>query len=140
MSLNESIVEDAALELFAGLGYTTGDGPHLAPGEPSADRANFSDVILPARLRNATHRLNPTILAEAREDALRKGLHIVTPSLTQTNRTFHRLLRDGVPVEYPRPAFMLFRNGHPFVLSESIPPTLLHGVALLNFHSNQTPS
>ena len=25
------------------------------------------------------------------------------PSLVQTNRAFHRMLRDGVPVEYPRP-------------------------------------
>ena len=30
-------------------------------------------------------------------------LRVATPSLTQTNRAFHRLLRDGVPVEYPRP-------------------------------------
>ena len=34
MSLNESIVEDAALEWFGGLGYTIGHGPHMAPGEP----------------------------------------------------------------------------------------------------------
>jgi len=30
-------------------------------------------------------------------------LRLATPSLTQTNRVFHRMLRDGVPVEYPRP-------------------------------------
>ena len=29
-------------------------------------------------------------------------LRVGTPSLTQTNRAFHRMLRDGVPVEYPR--------------------------------------
>jgi type I restriction enzyme R subunit len=34
---------------------------------------------------------------------LRKVLRVGTPSLTQTNRAFHRMLRDGVPVEYPRP-------------------------------------
>lgn len=33
MSLNESIVEDAALEWFGELGYAVGHGPHLAPGE-----------------------------------------------------------------------------------------------------------
>ena len=31
MSLNESIVEDAALEWFGELGYAVGHGPHLAP-------------------------------------------------------------------------------------------------------------
>ena len=38
MNLNESIVEDAALEWFGELGYAVGHGPHLAPGEPSAER------------------------------------------------------------------------------------------------------
>ncbi len=33
MSLNESIIEDAAFELFGELGYAVGNGPHLALGE-----------------------------------------------------------------------------------------------------------
>jgi type I restriction enzyme R subunit len=102
MSLDESIVEDAALEWFGDLGYTVGHGPHLAPGEPAAERASFGEVVLVGRLREAIRRLNPAIPEEAREDALRKVLRVGTPSLTQTNRAFHRMLRDGVPVEYPR--------------------------------------
>ena len=51
MSLNESIIEDAALEWFGELGYAVGHlpaprsatrqagGPHLAPGEPAAEPA-----------------------------------------------------------------------------------------------------
>ena len=103
MILNEAIVENAALEWFGELGYAVGHGPQLAPGEPAAERASFGDVILTGRLRAALQRLNPTIPEEAREEALRKVLRVGTPSLTQTNRAFHRLLRDGVPVEYPRP-------------------------------------
>lgn len=103
MSLNESIVEDAALEWFGELGYAVGHGPHLAPGEPAAERDSFSEVVLVGRLRAAIRRLNPAIPEEAREEALRKVLRVGTPSLTQTNRAFHRMLRDGVPVEYPRP-------------------------------------
>ena len=38
MSLNESIVEDAALEWFGELGYAVGHGPQLAPGEPAGER------------------------------------------------------------------------------------------------------
>lgn len=38
MTLTESIVEDAALEWFGELGYAVGHGPHLAPGEPAAER------------------------------------------------------------------------------------------------------
>ncbi|MCE9520062.1 MAG: type I restriction endonuclease subunit R [Verrucomicrobia bacterium] len=103
MTLNESIVEDAALEWFGELSYAVGHGPHLAPGEPAAERDSFSEVVLVGRLREAIQRLNPDIPDDAREEALRKVLRVGTPSLTQTNRAFHRLLRDGVPVEYPRP-------------------------------------
>ncbi len=103
MSLNESIVEDAALTWFGELGYALGHGPHLAPGESAAERESFGEVVLVRRLREAIQRLNPAIPEEAREEALRKVLRVGTPSLTQTNRAFHRMLRDGVAVEYPRP-------------------------------------
>lgn len=103
MSLNESIVEDAALEWFGELGYAIGHGPHLAPGEPAAERDSFGEVVLVERLRSAIRRLNPAIPEEARGEALRKVLRVGTPALVQTNRAFHRMLRDGVPVEYHRP-------------------------------------
>lgn len=56
MSLNESIVEDAALEWFGELGYAVGHGPRLAPGEPAAERNSFSEVSLVGRLRDAIRR------------------------------------------------------------------------------------
>ena len=34
---------------------------------------------------------------------MRKVLRVANSSLVQTNRVFHRMLRDGVDVEYPRP-------------------------------------
>ena len=46
MSLNESIVEDAALTWFGELGYAIGHGPHMAPGEPAAERDSFADVVM----------------------------------------------------------------------------------------------
>ena len=103
MSFNESTVEDAALTWFGELGYSVGHGPHIAPGEPAAERVSFGEVVLLGRLREAIRRLNPAIPGEAQDEALRKVLRVGTPSLTQTNRAFHRMLRDGVEVEYPRP-------------------------------------
>ncbi len=102
MNLNESIVEDAALEWFGELGYEVGHGPHIAPGEPAAERDSFGEVVLVGRLREALRRLNPAIPEEAREEALRKVLRVGVPSLTQTNRDFHQMLRDGVDVVYKR--------------------------------------
>ncbi|MFM8323964.1 MAG: type I restriction endonuclease, partial [Pirellulaceae bacterium] len=103
MSLNESIVENAALDWFGELGYAVGQGPHIAPGEPAAERNSYGEVVLVERLREAIRRLNPAIPEDAREEALRKVLRVGTPALVQTNRAFHQMLRDGVPVEYPRP-------------------------------------
>ncbi len=102
-SLNESHVEDAALEWFGELGYAVGHGPHLAPGEAAAERDSFGEVVLVGSLREAIRRLNPAIPEVARDEALRKVLRVGTPALVQTNRAFHQMLRDGVPVEYPRP-------------------------------------
>jgi len=44
--INESIVEDAALEWFGALGYAVAHGPHLAPGEPAAERVSFQAELL----------------------------------------------------------------------------------------------
>ena len=70
MSLNESIVEDAALEWFGELGYAVGHGPHLAPGEPAAERDSFGEVVLVGHLRGAIRRLNPAISSIARATEL----------------------------------------------------------------------
>ena len=103
MSLHESDVEAAALDWFGELGYAVAHGPRLAPGEAAAERESFGEVVLVGRLSEAIRRLNPAIPDEARQEALRKVLRVGTPSLVQSNRAFHRMLRDGVPVEYPRP-------------------------------------
>ena len=65
MSLNESIVEEAALEWFGDPGYAVGHGPQLAPGEPAAERQFFGEVVLVGRSREAIRRLNPAIPEEA---------------------------------------------------------------------------
>ena len=103
MPLTESTVEDAALTWFQELGYASEHGPLMAPGEPAAERESYSDVMLVGRLRDAIARLNPSIPEAAREEALRKVLLLDGAGLIGNNRSFHRLLRDGVPVEYKRP-------------------------------------
>jgi type I restriction enzyme, R subunit len=101
-SLNESSVEETALSWFKELSYAIAHAPHLAPGEIATERSSFSDVVLVGRLRDAITRLNPAIPSDAREEALRKVLRHDAPSVVGNNRAFHRMLRDGVPVEYRR--------------------------------------
>jgi type I restriction enzyme R subunit len=100
LAFTESTVEDAALEIFEGLGYTILHGPNIAPGEMFAERANYADVVLVGRLREALARINTKIPAEAIEEGIRKVLRPDSPSLIENNRRFHRFLTDGISVEY----------------------------------------
>ncbi|MGO8898251.1 MAG: type I restriction endonuclease subunit R, partial [Isosphaeraceae bacterium] len=102
-SIQEETVEDAAFQWFDLLGYDILHGPEIAPGEPSAARSDFSEVILGHRLQEALARLNPSVPEPALDEALRKVTRTETPSLVENNRRFHRLLTDGVDVEYRRP-------------------------------------
>jgi type I restriction enzyme R subunit len=98
--LAESDVEDAALELFTGLGYAILRGPDIAPGELFTERTSYSDVVLVGRLRQTLARINPKIPSEAIEEAIRKILSTESPSLVENNRRFHRFLTDGINVEH----------------------------------------
>ena len=98
--ISESTVEDAALEWLAGLGWSVVHGPDIAPDTPGAERADYGEVVLERRLRDALARLNPGLPAAAREDALRRLIRPEGATLAARNRAFHRMATDGVTVEY----------------------------------------
>lgn len=87
---------------FEKLGYAVLSGPDIAPGEMFSERVSYGDVILEGRLRSALTGINPGIPAEAIEDAhrrLKRTIH-ESPLLYANNHSFHRMLVDGVDVEY----------------------------------------
>lgn len=104
--VTESVVESAALAWLESLGYAVLHGPDIAVGEPGAERndPNYRDVILERRLREALLRLNPELPAEALEDAFRKLTRTDAATLIERNRTIHRILIEGIPVEYLQPS------------------------------------
>jgi type I restriction enzyme R subunit len=101
-AFTESVVEEAALEWFAGLGYAVVGGPAIAPGESEAERKSYADVVLEGRLRDALERLNPAVPAAGLEEAFRKVMRISSPQLVDANRELHDYLVNGVSVEYLR--------------------------------------
>jgi len=103
-AFTESVVEDAALSWFEALGYRVLHGPDIAAGEPGAERRDpaYRDVVLEPGLRDALARLNPELPPEALEDAFRKLTRLDAPTLLERNRATHRMLVDGVTVEYRR--------------------------------------
>jgi type I restriction enzyme R subunit len=96
----ESVVEQAALAWLEGAGWSVKNGAEIAPGEPGAERDDYGQVVLVQRLRDALARLNPALPAEALEDAFRKLTRPEGAELVARNRGVHRLLVDGVTVEY----------------------------------------
>lgn len=103
-SFTESVVEDATLAWLEAQGYGIAHGPAMAFGEPGAERPNenYRDVVLAGRLHDALARLNPKLPAEAIEDAYRKLMKADAPTLIERNKLLHRMLVDGVTVEFPR--------------------------------------
>ncbi len=99
-SLNESTVEDAALDYLEDLGWGVAHGPDIAPDTPGAERADYGDVVLARRLQDALARLNPDLPMGALDDAFRKLIRLEGTSLAFRNRAFHHLMVDGVNVEY----------------------------------------
>ncbi len=98
--LTESDVEAVALDWLASLGWTATHGPDLAPDAAHPERDDYAQVVLQHRLRTALHRLNPTLPPVALEDAFAKLTRPKGTTLEARNRAFHRMLVDGVTVEY----------------------------------------
>jgi type I restriction enzyme R subunit len=96
----ESEVEEAALAWLETVGWTIAHGPEIAPGALTSERTDYGEVVLVARLRDALARLNPSLPADALDTALRRLMQPEGADLVQRNRNLHRMLVDGVTVEY----------------------------------------
>ncbi len=99
-TLTEADVEQAALAWLEGLGWRVAHGPDIAPGAPNGERVDYGQVVLERRLRDALALLNPGLPSEALEDAFRRLTRPEGATLEARNREFHRMLVNGVTVEY----------------------------------------
>ena len=98
--LSEAGVEEAGLVWLRDVGWSIGYGPEVAPGAGAAEREDYADALLSRRLRGAVERLNPDLPTAAQESAYRALTRPEGATLEHRNRAFHRLLVEGVAVEY----------------------------------------
>jgi type I restriction enzyme, R subunit len=96
----ESVVEEATLQWLSELGYSILHGPDIAPEGIAQERENYAQVVLIERLTEKLRQLNPDIPANALADATKKLLAPVSQSLIVNNRAFHKMLVEGVSVEF----------------------------------------
>ncbi|MGI4872114.1 MAG: type I restriction endonuclease subunit R [Janthinobacterium lividum] len=102
--MTEDDIEQFALDCLRDEGYQYEYGPTLGPPDSphgGDERQHYDDVVLAGRLRDFINRHNQRLPAEARHEALRQVLRVGEglPPLA-ANEAFHRLLTEGVPVEY----------------------------------------
>lgn len=98
--LSESEVEQTLLEQLQELGYRTEREEDIGPDGKRPERDSYAEVVLKKRFEDAVARLNPDMPAEARQDAVRRVMQSELPSLLEENRRLHKLMVEGVDVEY----------------------------------------
>jgi len=70
VSISESVVEDAAIEILTEIGYTYTPPAEISPEGTAPARTSFGEVILADQFREALAKLNPTIPEDAQTDAI----------------------------------------------------------------------
>ncbi len=93
----ESELEELVIQSLEAQGFK-----YLEPELQEEERGELSEVVLKGRLRREVARLNPEIPEEAREYALKQVMGLSSQNLVENNEAFHRMLTEGVPVEYQK--------------------------------------
>ena len=99
-TISEFTVETATLGWLETLGWNVAHGPDIAPDTVGFERDDYGEVVLHRRLRENLAILNPDLPSEALEDAFRRVTRSMGPTLDIRNRAFHRMLVEGVTVEF----------------------------------------
>src|SRR5574344_211097 len=98
--MNEQELEDLCIGWFQETGWQFVHGPDIAPDSAQPERTDYRQVVLRERLLAALARINPHLPAAVLEQALHAVQTISEPQAVVRNRSLHRLLLAGVPVEF----------------------------------------
>jgi type I restriction enzyme R subunit len=98
--LSEAAVEQALLDQLRALDYSIEREEDIGPDGHRPERESHDEVVLKKRFEDAVARLNPGLPLEARQDAVRRVMQSELPSLLEENRRLHKLMTEGVDVEY----------------------------------------
>ncbi len=98
--LSEAAVEYALLDQLRALGYSVEREEAIGPDGHRPERESHDEVVFKKRFEDTVARLNPDLPLEARQDAVRRVMQSELPSLLEENRRLHKLMTEGVDVEY----------------------------------------
>ena len=100
--MNETELENMCLDWFKECGWNIIHGQDIAPDSTNPERKDYRDVLLQSVLEDTIVRLNPHLPYECIEQVISTLQKPESLDLASNNRTFHRYLIEGVPVQYKK--------------------------------------
>lgn len=98
--ITEDQLEQLCLEWFKSIGYDYVCGYDIAPDGDNPERTDYSQIVLFDRLLTQLQKINPHIPVPVLEIVSQQVAKPETPILIKSNKAFHRLLLEGVKVEF----------------------------------------
>jgi len=98
--MNEDQLEKLCLDWLRDNSWEVENGPEISPDSDNPKRSDYREVILKRYLQESLEKINPHLPVNAVEQAIALVLKSESLDLITNNRAFHRLLLEGVPVEY----------------------------------------
>lgn len=112
--MNETQLENLCLDWFSENGWGVVHGIDIAPDSSNPLRKDYKQVLIESDLHAAFERLNPHLPINCFEQVLQKLNQPESLDLVTNNRTFHRMLLEGVPVTYKKQDDWI--NDHAFLV------------------------
>jgi len=100
--INEDRLEQIALSWFQDSGYAYLNGADIAPESNTPYRNDFTEVILQKECFEVLSALNPEIPQEKIEEVIHLIKNTEGLSTIHKNKAFHKMLLDGVQVEFEK--------------------------------------
>jgi len=100
MVITEDQLEQLCLDWFKTIGYDYACGYDIAPDGDNPERSDYRQIVLFDRLVTQLKIINPHIPVVVLETVSQQIAKPETPILIKSNKAFHRLLLEGVKVEF----------------------------------------
>ncbi|MFI3186461.1 MAG: type I restriction endonuclease subunit R [Methylococcaceae bacterium] len=98
--INEDKLEQMCLAWFEDIGYDYVNGYDIAPDAEDPERVDYRQIVLFDRLLSQLQKINPHIPLDVLERVSQQIAKPEFPVLIKSNHVFHRLLLEGVKVDF----------------------------------------
>lgn len=118
--MNEDQLEQLCLDWFREGGWDVLYGPDIAPDSSNPLRTDYAKTLLENDLQQVFAKINPHLPVESLALCFEQVLSVINKpeslDLITNNKAFHRLLLEGVPIEYK--VFSASDGSHEDVISD----------------------